>query len=223
MAAGDPIHPYTEVETLPHYSIGNQAIKYQNTIGDAGDQKESPSWEQNPLNLYNDNQEFPRKEKYVQKMLPGCKIWADSRQYITQNLKLCSRHYHLWLNQKADYFLHILDGAVRKVYFRNWSDNMNHAETLKVMASEYIRNYRQLTSQKYIWIAEIEILCEKKRNISDLFEGLKKIVDKVFKLGPQLPTNFRTVTNTIDYPRNSFTKFQNWSCILIQNLYSEVN
>lgn len=59
------------------------------------------------------------------------------------------------------------------------------------------------------------------RNITNVSEGLTKLVAHINELVPQFPPDFRTDAHKVDYLRKAETEFQDFALIPIQNMKSQ--
>lgn len=164
-----------------------------------------------------------KKANYVQQMFRDNKFNGDLSQDIMETMKLygiCSRQYHLTQPQKADFLVHVFEGAARKFFFENTSETMPYNEMVQVMLKEYVSDARQMQAKGTLETLRLRSFMQE-RDLEDVSDGLTKLVERINELSPQCPPDFRSDAHKIDYLRKSVTEFQDWSRIPIQNITSQ--
>lgn len=89
--------------------------------------------------------------------------------------------YGLSPSQKADIFLHVLDGAARNFFFDNCCHYMPFNTAAKIMLTKFFSDARQLQVRLTLKTLRLRSFMEE-RKISDIFEGLMKMVDLMNEL-----------------------------------------
>lgn len=97
---------------------------------------------------------------------------------------------------------------------------MNFAEKARRMLSEYASDARQLQVKGTLEAFRLRSFM-KEKDITDITEGLTKLVDHINELTSQCPVDFRSDDHKVDYLRKAVTEYQSWFRIPIQNITSQ--
>lgn len=107
----------------------------------------SPTARDNDNRHYGNHRDESKKANYVQQMFKDNKFGGDLSQDILETLNLyaiCARKYSPSQAQKADFFVHVLDGSIRMFFFEYANDTMSYSEIVQVMLKEYANDFWQL-------------------------------------------------------------------------------
>lgn len=165
-----------------------------------------------------------RKADYEQQMLKDIRFYGYISEDIGETMRIysiCSKPYRLFRAQQADLFVHVFSVSARRFFFDNCftRDNMCFPEMAAIMMQEYGSDARNMQIKGTLETPRFRSFMEE-RGITDISEGLTKLVDYLNTLAPNFPKDFRTEAHKIDHLRHAVTECTEWSRIPIQSLTS---
>lgn len=151
-----------------------------------------------------------RKSNNVNQFFEDRKFTGDimqSMDFYLRDYHVCYRQYKLTRQQKADYFVNILDGPAQTFFFNNVDDNMPFESMAKLMMNEYNSDARQQQVK-----GKLDTLClhsyMAEHEITSTTEGLSSMANFIEDLLPQCPPYTRSEGNKIEILRKAVLQFE---------------
>ena len=135
-----------------------------------------------------------RKASYLQKSISDNKFTGDLKESIQTTLRMYdiyAKQYNVSSQLKSDLFVHAFDGAARTFFFNNTVDTMTFDEKAAVMKKGYDNDARQIQIKGTLDALRLKTFMDE-NDITDVSEGLTKMVALIDKLAPQTHPDFRT-------------------------------
>ena len=162
-----------------------------------------------------------RKANYVHQYFKDRKFTGEITQSIhllIRDYSVCARQHRLSRAQLADYFVNVLEGPARTFFFNNARNDMSFDDMAEMMVKEYNSDARQLQVQGTLEILRLDKYMTE-HEITDVSDGLTKIVNLIENLTPQCQPQFRSDSNKIVYLRKAVLGHE-WAKGPISNIIS---
>ena len=194
-------------QQTPHQQAVNSRLPVRGVRNDNQSTAAAPSSMAEPgvISPLPDTGEDTRKASYVSQHFRDNRFKGGLKQSIELTLRdynICSRQHRLSPSQKADYFVNILDGPARTIFFNNAQDDMSFEQMAEMMVAEFNSNARQIQVYGILSTLRISSMMAE-HELTSFTEGLTKVVSTIEEMAPQCPPHFRSEPHKIGYLRKA--------------------
>ena len=163
--------------------------------------------------------EDTRKASYVHQHFKDRKFTGDitqSIQLVIRDYLVCAQQHKLSEAQRAEYFVNIFEGPARTFFLNNAQNGMAFEQLANMMIREYNSDARQLHVQGILEGLRLRKFMVE-HEITNVSEGLTKLINIIEELTPQCQPEFRTNAHKISFLRKAVLGYE-WAKGPISNI-----
>ena len=201
--------PSSESQSLPRNQGQQQLPRSVHRQRDSIQRGGDPIGESSVVSISFDS---PKKAAAVSAHFRGNRFSGELEESINRTVRdynICALQLDLSGKQRALFFINAFSGTAKDFFCDNCKPEMSYEQLVGMMLTEYDNDARQLAAQSELENITLRKVM-KEEEITDLGRGLKRLIDRIVKLNPQCPQEFRTEKNRIRYLRSAVMK-ESWA------------